>query len=273
MRRISPLNRRRLPKPGGERDLRDRQVRFVEQLLREVHAPGQRHLDRRRAEMLQEQPPQVPRGDAEPIGEGIDAVAIERAFADQPQAARHHARRAGPGRRARRRFGPAAQARPEAGGLRGRGGRVVADVFVLRRSRRADRPAINARARDGDEELAVEARIARSPRPIADPAVQLHHRPSLADSRVRLVKNGPGQTATVGLPRRPAGRGTGNATIEDVQIAGARCCCSSRSPKPRRSSPIRRTSAATATSGTSRASRSRCSATPTSSAPTACRRS
>ena len=95
----------------GERDLRDRQRRFVEQLFREVHAPGQRDFDRRRAEMLDEQPPQVPGGHAEAIGKLFHAVAIERAFADQSQRSRHDARCARPGRRARRGFGTAAQAR------------------------------------------------------------------------------------------------------------------------------------------------------------------
>ena len=153
---------------GRERDLRDRQPCFVDQFLGEVDPPGERDLERRRAKMLHEQPAQVPRRHAEAIGQLLDAFAIERAFADETQPARHHARRARPGRRGGRRLGPAAEAGTESGRLRGRGGRVVADVLVLRRSRRADRPAINARAGDGDEELAVEARIARLPRPIAD---------------------------------------------------------------------------------------------------------
>ena len=120
--------------------------------------------------------------------------AIERAVADETQRPRHDARRARPRRRGRRGLGTAAKARPEPGRLRGRGGRVVADVLVFRRSRRADRPAIDAGARHGDEKLAVEPRIAGSPRAIADPAVQLHHRPSLDRiRRSRLVRNGPRQ--------------------------------------------------------------------------------
>ncbi len=117
---------------GGDRDLRKRQARFVEQLLGGLHAAGQRHLDGRRAEMLHEQPAQVTRGHAEPIGEHIDALPIERAVADQPQRPRHHARGAEPRRRAGRGFRAAAQARSEAGRFSGGRSWVIADVVIVR---------------------------------------------------------------------------------------------------------------------------------------------
>src|SRR5262249_3336913 len=82
-------------------------------------------------------------------------------------------------RRSRRRFRPAAQARPVAGGFGRRGGRVVADVRVLRSAHRADRPAVDAGGRDGDEESPVEPRIARLPRPTADALVEIHPPPRI----------------------------------------------------------------------------------------------
>ena len=85
MRRIWLLKRRTLPKPAADATLVEGERRLVEQLLREVHAPRERHLERRRAEVLQEQAPQMARGDAEPIGQLVDAVRVERALADQPQ--------------------------------------------------------------------------------------------------------------------------------------------------------------------------------------------
>ena len=57
---------------GGQRHLGHRQARLVDQLLGEQHAPGLGDRDRRGAEMLLEQPPQLPLADAEPLGQRLD---------------------------------------------------------------------------------------------------------------------------------------------------------------------------------------------------------
>src|SRR2546428_7304408 len=139
-----------------------RQARFVEQLLREVHTPRERDVERRRAEVLKKEAAQMSCGHAEPAGELLDAVVVQsggpcppevqsggpcppevqsggpcppeyagsslaaqRAVADHPQRARHDSRRTEPCGRARRRFGPAPQARPEPGGFGRRRGRKI----------------------------------------------------------------------------------------------------------------------------------------------------
>src|SRR2546425_11572563 len=198
-----------------------RQARFVEQLLREVHTPRERDVERRRAEVLKKEAPQMSCGHAEPAGELLDAVVVQsggpcpaelhsggpgppelqsggpcppelqsggpcppeyagsslaaqRAVADHPQRARPDSRRTEPCGRARRRFGPAPQARPEPGGFGRRRGRKIPNVLVLRRTRRADWPAIDAGRRHGDEEAAIEPRVARSARAGADALIQIH---------------------------------------------------------------------------------------------------
>src|SRR5439155_1109566 len=52
---------------GRDRDLMEREARLVDELLGEMRASGKGDVERRRAEVLQEQAPQVSRGDAEPI--------------------------------------------------------------------------------------------------------------------------------------------------------------------------------------------------------------
>src|SRR5206468_3758327 len=84
-----------------------------------------------------------------------------------------------PGGRPGRRLWPAAQARPKSRRFGGGRGRKVAHVLVVRRAGRANRPAIDAGAGDGDEETAVEPRIARSARAVAHTLIQLHAQASL----------------------------------------------------------------------------------------------
>ena len=57
-------------------------------------------LSWRRAKVLHEQAAQMPVGDAHSIGESFDTVFVQRAFADQPQRARHDPRGSEPGGRA-----------------------------------------------------------------------------------------------------------------------------------------------------------------------------
>ena len=129
---------------GGERDLGHRQARLVDELLGEQHAPRLRHRDRRGAEMLLEQAAQLPLADAQPRGQRVDArlVAVERAFRDQREAARHRVGGAAPGAEVRRRLGPAAQAGPEPRLLRRRRRREEPAILELRRAA-PDRPAGN----------------------------------------------------------------------------------------------------------------------------------
>ena len=61
----------------GQRHLGHRQARVVHQLLGEQHAPRLGDGDRRGAEMLLEQPPQLAAADAQPLGQRLD-VGIAR---------------------------------------------------------------------------------------------------------------------------------------------------------------------------------------------------
>jgi hypothetical protein len=151
---------------GRERNVRDWQARLVEQPLREMQAPRLGHSQRRRAHVLTEQSPEMTRTDAEAFGEQIHGRPIHKAFVDEPQRAADDRRGAEPGRRARRGFGPAPQARTEAGFRRGGRGRVIPDVRVLRAPDGANRPAVDPGRRHRDEELAVEPRIAADARAV-----------------------------------------------------------------------------------------------------------
>ena len=145
---------------GGEGDLGHRQLGLVDELLGQQHAAGLRDGDRRGAEMLLEQPPQMALADAEPLGESIERRLVERAELDQRQRARHGVGGAAPGAEIGRGLGPAAQAGAEAGFLCRGGGRKEGHILFARRARRADRPAIDAGRLHAGEEPAVEARIA-----------------------------------------------------------------------------------------------------------------
>jgi hypothetical protein len=70
--------------PGG--DLSHGKSGGIEQSLGPLHARGLGHLHRTGAEMLMEEPAQVPRADAKAIGEAVDAaVMIERTLGDEAQ--------------------------------------------------------------------------------------------------------------------------------------------------------------------------------------------
>ena len=84
--------------------------------------------------------------------------------------------RAEPGRRAGRRLGTTAQTRAEPGFGCRRSGRVVADVDALGARHRAHGPAVDARGRDGDEELPVEPRIAARARAIERGGIEAEDR-------------------------------------------------------------------------------------------------
>lgn len=123
--------------------------------------------------MLDEEPVQVARTDAEAAGELLHAARVQLAFMDQPECAAHRGRGAEPSRRARRRLRTTTQAGSEARFGGRSGGREIADAGRLRTDRRADRPAIDMRAGDRDEESPVEARIAGQARAIADGGIEM----------------------------------------------------------------------------------------------------
>src|SRR5687768_11438467 len=128
----------------------------------------------RRAKVRFEQSAHLSRAQAKPIRESVDAFFVERAIANQPQAARHGGRRTLPRRCAGRGVGAAAAARPEALGLsRGRTG-VEPDVAAGRRSCRADRAAVNAGRGDAGEEPSVETGIAARERAVAGRGIKRH---------------------------------------------------------------------------------------------------
>ena len=99
--------------------------------------------------------------DADTPGEIFNASILEAALADEAQSTRDGVRGAKPGGRSGRAFGPAAKTGAETGFSSGGSGWEVATVFFLGGRRGADRAAIDPTADDSDEELAVEARVAR----------------------------------------------------------------------------------------------------------------
>ncbi len=119
--------------------------------------------------MLVEQSPQLPLADAESVGQCLDAsLAVEQSFADKASArdtvldVPRHAAASGENLR------PAAQAGAKTCFLCRRGAGKEPDVLRLGRPRRADRPAIDARRGDTDEDAPVERGIARAQRTQAD---------------------------------------------------------------------------------------------------------
>ena len=162
------------PEARRVRDLIDREGRFVEQFFREVHTTRERDVERRRAEMLQEETPKMAARDADPIGQPLHPAVIQSTLGDQPERAGYERGGAEPGGRAGRGFRPAAKAWAESRRFGGGGGRKIPDVFVLWRACRTNWTAIDTGAGDGDEEAAVEARVPRSARAVACALIQFH---------------------------------------------------------------------------------------------------
>ena len=97
----------------------------------------------------------------------------KRSLVDQPQSTRHRGGSSIPSRGAPA-LGTAPQAGPKTRLKSGRGRRIIVDVFFLGRARRAHRPAENPRGPHRDEELPIEARVARQTSRPADFAIQFH---------------------------------------------------------------------------------------------------
>ena len=118
------------------------------------------HADRRGAQAIHEQTPQLPLADAHALGQCRQRLFGQRALVDQLQRARHHFIAAPPRAVAGRQLRTATQAGAEARGFGGSRIGVIGDVGWLGRRRRTDRAAIDAGAFHRGEEQPVEARIA-----------------------------------------------------------------------------------------------------------------
>src|SRR5215472_15242596 len=117
--------------------------------------------------MLLEQPRQVSRANAQPLGERFDARIVERTFIDQAHCPLNGGERSFPGGREGRRLGPAAQARSITRCLGGSGGWVVFDILAVRRAYRADWPAVDAGRAHAREKAAVIGCVAADPSAVA----------------------------------------------------------------------------------------------------------
>lgn len=73
--------------PRAHCDLRHWEVGVVEQALRSLHSRRLGDLNRACTEMSSEEPGQMSRTDAEPVGKGVDTILIEGTFLNQAQRA------------------------------------------------------------------------------------------------------------------------------------------------------------------------------------------
>ena len=156
-------------------DLRNRQPRVGQQLLGEQQAAGQQQLDWRHAELLLHDAANLARAQLKLIGDCFEAafrieLALLEPLHDQLRDALGIVDRRAAGGELR----PAAQARAKSGLLGFLRRLEEPAVGLLRRLHRADRPAVDARRGDPDEEDAVEPRIARRERFVEPASVEIH---------------------------------------------------------------------------------------------------
>jgi hypothetical protein len=135
--------------------------RLIDQSLRTLDTRGPRRRRRRCAEMLSEQPRQLPGAHAQMPGQILDAPAVKRAVRDKPQAACHRRARPAPRGGTRRGLRSTSQTRPEAGLLGRCGARVVANIPAQWLPHGTDGSAVDPGRCDADEDHAVKGRIAR----------------------------------------------------------------------------------------------------------------
>ena len=69
----------------GQCDLIHLQIRFIDQLLREVQTASLSHRYRSRAKMFQKQAPQVPRSDSQTFRENFYSSVLKPTLSDQAQ--------------------------------------------------------------------------------------------------------------------------------------------------------------------------------------------
>src|SRR5208282_4540017 len=148
---------------GGQCHIAHPQICLVNELLRKVHLASFCHRARSRAQVLEKQATEVTRANSKTFRERFDATVFQATFADQAQGTRNRIWSSHPCWSSGRAFGPATQARAEPRFSSRGSSRKVTNIFLLRRRRWADRSAIDTAREHGDEELAVEARIARHP--------------------------------------------------------------------------------------------------------------
>ena len=154
-------------KTGGKSHISHRQCGLRQQLLGEQQALVERQRLRRYAQFALEQFAQVALADSQPQRQVSQRSLVERALAEQLQRALYCGGSAVPGRAVGGGLGAAAQAGSKTGLGRQGGAAKVTDIFLRRRPRRADRPAVDPRGPHGQVEFAVEAGIARHPGPAA----------------------------------------------------------------------------------------------------------
>ena len=133
-----------------------------------MNAAGTDHRERRGAEVTLEQSLQMTRRDPEPACyPRHTAIVVERLGGDQPQRAADDLGHTAPVRSSRALLRATTEAGSEPGFGGGRRGGEEHDVARERRLHRADRPAVDPRRADTDEESSVEARVARDARSLA----------------------------------------------------------------------------------------------------------
>src|SRR5258706_3419794 len=168
-------------KAPSDRDLRHGQVVLVDELLGQVETASLCNSAWRCPQVTQKQAPKMARAHSEVPGQGFHAPIFQTRLAAQPQGSRNRILCAGTSASSRRGFRAATQARTKTGFRCSSGARKVPHIFFLRRTRAADRTAVNPRAQHADKELPVEARITCQSRSRTHPQVQIH---SFCPSRI-----------------------------------------------------------------------------------------
>ena len=164
--------------PGGERDLRERQRRGLDQGPGGVGALRTGQRLRPGADLRDEQPVQLPLAVAELAGQVGHAAAVDDTVADEPHRAGHRVGALAPLGGARGGVRAAAAAGPEPGPLSGCRRRQEPDVVAARGHGRAARPAVDAGRGHGRHEPPVEPRVAAAHGAVA--GVGVHHGPQPA---------------------------------------------------------------------------------------------
>ena len=136
--------------PGRERDVGDREIAVIEQPSSEVRPSGAADLVGCGADVLEEQPPQVTRADAQARGEGRFVVLVEQSVRDQAHPSAHELGALDPRLGVMGAVGAALEARPEAVRL-GCGSALVGDDVGRVGRRLAARVAVDPGGSDGGE--------------------------------------------------------------------------------------------------------------------------
>jgi hypothetical protein len=158
----------------AERDLRERQVRRLDERAGGLGALGPGECERPGTHLRDELAVQVALAVAEALGEPADAFPVDDTVRDEAHGPSDEVGPAVPLGRAGGCVGPATLAGAEPGTLRGRRGRVESHVAGLRRHGRTAGPAVDVRRGDGREEPPVEAGVLALHRPVAAFDVELH---------------------------------------------------------------------------------------------------